>query len=188
MNTAGRSVTQKLDRLPSQHSESLRKILSTLPRKFQKSTYYQFSLAERYKLAYKLSENAMILLNSPSLCDLCVCAVRRLCLNSAELEYNYYFRINNAHELESHSSIGVTADRWCREKLLNMHIQRLGIILTEISTGAAIADIRNDNETQSIKIVLNSTGKLTDETYECTAIFRYRRLGKVRKISKTSCA
>lgn len=49
-----------------------------------------------------------------------------------------------------------------------MHIKRLGVVLIEISTGAAVADIQDNEEPENIKIVLSLSENSTEETLACS--------------------
>jgi hypothetical protein len=155
------------DGVTTQNTESLRQVLSIRHQGLLKSLHHQFSLPERYKLAYELSESALVLLASTSLCELCVCAIRRFCHDDAEHEYEYYMRINNAHGLKSWAGDVHVADRWCRKELLDMHICRLGVVLAEICTGTVAKDVRYDSQSEEVRITLNVGSNSSDQLMDC---------------------
>lgn len=153
---------------PTQSSESLRKILLSSPKKLVESDYHPFSRLERYKLAYELSEVAMVLLSSDAFCQLCVCSIRRICLNTAMQDYEHFIRIKNAHELESSSQVVEDSDRWCKKEVLKMHILRLGIVLVEVSTGGVVKDAKYDKQSGEIKLALEIPGYPSEELKDCS--------------------
>lgn len=153
---------------PTQISESLRNVLLSSPQKLEDSDYHQFSRPERYKLAYELSEMALVLLSSTSLCQMCVCAVRRLCFDPVEDEYGHLIRINNAHGLETGSPVAQDSDWWCKRELLNMHILRVGIVLVEVSTGAVVKYAKHDVRSNEVKITLGFDNQPADDLKDCS--------------------
>lgn len=153
---------------PLQKSESLKWILSESPLKLGDSDYHSFSRAERYKVAYELSELALILLASSQLRDLCICGVQRVCVDAAEAVYQHLIRINNIHEFNQRSNDAQEIQRWCRTKLLNMHILRLGIVLAEISIGSMVEDATYDTEAGMVKMTFVAPGENPREMRDCT--------------------
>jgi hypothetical protein len=156
-------------KLPSQTSQSLRKILASSPKKLEESHYHPFSRMERYQLAYELSEVAMVLLASNALCELCVCAIRRYCIDSAMQNYEHLIRIKHAHELESGLQFAEDTNRWCKRELLDRHILRLGIVLVEISTGGIVKGAKIDEACGEVKLTLDIPGSPAEELKDCTA-------------------
>jgi hypothetical protein len=153
---------------PTQSSESLRTILLKSAKNLVVSEYHPFSRRERYKLAYELSEVSMVLLASTSLCELCVCAIRRFCHDAAIQDHEHLIRIKNAHELESSSQKIEDPDRWCKKELRNMHILRLGIVLVEVSTGGVVKDAKYDLQSREVKMTLEIAGYPPEELKDCT--------------------
>lgn len=148
---------------PTQISESLRKVLEDFPEPLEGSKQHPFRLDERYQLAYELCEIALILLSSTAMCNLCVCAVRRLAKNSPGNEHEHLIRINNAHQPEDESEAVQISRRWCRTEVLGMHILRLGIVLAEIAIGAVVNHARYDSRTKKLKLKFAaSDGSATD--------------------------
>jgi hypothetical protein len=151
-----------------QGSESLRKVLSRQPRDLLKSHHHQFSLPERYQLAYELCESALILLASTWFCELCICAIQRVHIDHADDKYKHFVRVKNAHELEIGTGNTGNSDLWCRRELLNMHLCRLGIILVEISTGAVVQDAKYDSQSGEVVMILDISGKAERPSQGCS--------------------
>jgi hypothetical protein len=147
-------------------TESMRNVLSIRHQNLLESLHHQFSLPERYKLAYEISESALVMLASTSFCELCVCTLRRYYLGDAENDHEYYIRVNNAHEeLETPPGDVHVADRWCRRELLGMHIRRLGVVLTEICTGAVVRNVRYDPQSKEVRMTIIDG---SDQSIDCS--------------------
>jgi hypothetical protein len=71
-----------------------------------------------------------------------------------EEDYEHLIRINHAHELEGGSQNDLHPDLWCKRKLRDLHILRLGVVLVEISTGAVVKDVRYDKLTREVELAL----------------------------------
>jgi len=155
--------------LPTQISQSLRKILSSSPKKLEESAYHPFSRTERYQLAYELCEVAMVVLASDALCELCVCAIRRYCIDSAMQDYEHLIRIKHAHELECGVQLTEDPNRWCKSEILDRHILRLGIVLVEISTGGIIKSAKIDEGSGELRLTLDVPGSPPEELKDCTS-------------------
>jgi hypothetical protein len=127
---------------------------SSQPEDFVNSLHGDFSRRDRIKLAYELAESTLIFMKTTWYSQLCSCAVHRICIDEVEEEYEYYFRINNTCHFEPGTGETRSTKQWCEEKLIHMHIYRLGVLLVEIALGKAVAEVACDHATNRLDIDL----------------------------------
>jgi hypothetical protein len=148
-------------------SEALRMFLSsTAPEDLLQSLHGDFSKRDRVKLAYELAESVLIFLKTNWYSRLCSCAVHRVCVDEAEEEYEFYFRVNNLRHLEPDSGQTRPTKQWCEEELVNMHIHRLGVLLVEIALGTSVREVAYNPQTRKVEIELSQDSSLPSDQGE----------------------
>ena len=152
----------------TRNSRPLRSLFSvTKPEDFLQSLHGDFAKRDRIKLAYELAESAMVFLKTNWYSRLCSCTVQRACIDEAKEEYEYCLRMSDIRHLDPESGEMQSTRQWCEEELLNMHIQRLGILLVEITLGTAVIDVSYDPVTGKVELDLGrDSGLVSDQVQE----------------------
>jgi hypothetical protein len=157
MRPKSQTATFRLKRIDgwTHGSVALRASLSsTDPEDLLESLHGDFSKRNRVKLAYELAESALIFLKTKWYSRLCGCALHCVCVDELEEEYEFYFRTNNLHHLEPECGQTQPTKQWCEEELVNMHIQRLGVMLVEIALGTSVTEVAYNQKTRKVELDL----------------------------------
>ena len=132
----------KKSHLPDQECENLRTFMITKKVDFGRQLHGEFTKSERTKVAYELAECALLFLRTRWFSRICSCCIYRG--ESTSLKTAYTFRINRLHHsdhIDPETGIPCDFTQWCEEELLDMHIRRLGVLLTEIAVGSPVYDV-----------------------------------------------
>lgn len=139
--------------IPDHALENLRTFMISTRSDHGRRLQGNFSRKERTRLAYELAECALLFLRTDWFSRLCSCCIYRL--ESAGLNMVHTVRINRlTHTDHVDSELGEPCHhkQWCEQELLNMHIRRLGVLLTEIAIGEPIAEVAFNNAKNDVEI------------------------------------
>jgi hypothetical protein len=123
-------------------SWSLPEYIANMQIPFAPGLHGKFSLTERVKMAYELAECALIYSRTDLFCNICSCIIRRTerkpATGSSPLECMYTLQLGEVRHIKSTATAGQTEASVpiCQRHIKTKHIQRLGLVLWEIATGA----------------------------------------------------
>jgi hypothetical protein len=152
------------------HSHSLRSLMMA-PNSEEDDRQY-FLSQERPLLAYELAECALLFLKTGWFCDLCSCSVLRT--EDRAGRTSFMIRISGVHHVDAKSGEPAEQRQWCETSLRNMHIRRLGLLLTEISLQTAVKNAVYDEARTEIGITLG----LNHVDPATTSLLGLREIGK----------
>jgi hypothetical protein len=115
----------------------------------QKDLRKNLSLSERIQLSYEVAECALLFLRTRWFSELCTCAVRRNVVQQ-DLKTTFTLRLGNVkHKPCIHNE---DSPPWCTQELKEMHICRVGVLLTELALSKLAFDVRTRSSFNAVEI------------------------------------
>jgi hypothetical protein len=124
------------------HSSSLQEYIADMQIPFTPGLHGKFSLTERARVAYELAECALIYSRTDLFRNICSCSIRRTerkpATGASPPECLYTLQLGEVRHIRSTAMVGQAevSVPICQRHIKTRHIQRLGLVLWEIATGA----------------------------------------------------
>lgn len=127
-------------------------------------------------LAYELAECALLFLRTEWFSKICSYTIYRL--ESADLKPVHTVRISrldHSDHVDPESGQPCHRTMWCEQELLNMHIRRLGVLLTEIAIRSPVVEVAFNDWENDVEIDFTAEGDKLETSLRRDILRRVRR-------------